>query len=104
MTRGVAVAVSAITGTPSSLSDARLRYAGRKSCPHWLMQWASSTTAAQTPISASNLRKRLVPSRSGDASTTTASRASSRAARIASQDMPECRATARTCLSRRDWT
>ena len=45
VTAGVAVAVSARTGTPPKrrLSPARLRYAGRKSWPHWLMQCASST-------------------------------------------------------------
>ncbi len=45
-TRRVAVAVSASTGmSPSSpFKPWSLRYEGLKSCPQWLMQWASSTT------------------------------------------------------------
>src|SRR3989304_5337353 len=44
-TSSVAVAVSARTGTSPKrdFSPERFRYEGRKSWPHWLMQWASST-------------------------------------------------------------
>src|SRR5690554_7568826 len=42
--RSSAVAVSAMRGTPgnSSASCPSCRYSGRKSCPHWDTQWASS--------------------------------------------------------------
>ena len=47
-TSGVAVAVSAIVnGSPSCLrTSPRRRYSGRKSCPHWLMQCASSIASS----------------------------------------------------------
>ena len=49
-TRGVAVAVKAMTGTQGkwSRNSVSWRYSGRKSCPHSLMQWASSI--AMRPI------------------------------------------------------
>ena len=39
-----AVAVRAMTGTPANRSRIKPNwaYSGRKSWPHWLMQWASS--------------------------------------------------------------
>ena len=55
ITSGVAVAVSASTGAPKrACRPERFRYAGRKSWPHWLMQWASSTAMSEsgTPSSA----------------------------------------------------
>ena len=50
-TRGVAVAVSAITGTPgrASRSSPSLANSGRKSCPHSETQCASSTASRDTP-------------------------------------------------------
>ena len=58
-TRRVAVAVSASTGmSPSCAFRSRSwRYAGRKSWPQWLMQWASSTTTRLIGQSAMMLRK-----------------------------------------------
>ena len=50
-TRAVAVAVYAWRLTPGSSCRSRpsCRYSGRKSCPHWLMQCASSTATKLTP-------------------------------------------------------
>ena len=50
-TRAVAVAVYACRLMPGSSSRSRpsWRYSGRKSCPHWLMQCASSTATKLTP-------------------------------------------------------
>ena len=55
-TRGVAVAVAAkIERAPSACATSpRRKYSGRKSWPHWLTQWASSTT--KSPISAARRR------------------------------------------------
>ena len=49
-TRSVAVAESAMIGASGRTSRRSLsrRYSGRKSCPHALMQWASSTATART--------------------------------------------------------
>ncbi len=53
VTSWVAVAVKASTGTPLKrfFRPARLRYAGLKSWPHWLMQWASSTAIKESGTS-----------------------------------------------------
>ena len=50
-TRPVAVAVRAMNGTPVIFerSSRIWRYSGRKSWPHSLMQWASSTATQATP-------------------------------------------------------
>eukprot|EP00955_Chlamydomonas_euryale_P036277 350390-Chlamydomonas_euryale.AAC.2 len=50
-TAGVAVAVSAMTGTQgrSARSDPSRRYSGRKSCPHSDTQCASSTASSDSP-------------------------------------------------------
>jgi hypothetical protein len=57
-TRSVAVAERAMIGASgnSSRSSASLRYSGRKSCPHSLMQCASSTATARTSNPASDAR------------------------------------------------
>ena len=49
-TRAVAVAVKACRLTPASARAAApsWRYSGRKSCPHWLMQCASSMATKLT--------------------------------------------------------
>ena len=49
-TRSVAVAVKACRLTPGNSSRSRpsWRYSGRKSWPHWLMQWASSMATNRT--------------------------------------------------------
>ena len=66
-TRGVAVAVIASVGMPGSASRTvtRRRYSGRKSWPHSLMQWASSTASARTFQRASRARKSGSTRRSG---------------------------------------
>jgi hypothetical protein len=52
-TRAVAVAVKACRLTPGNRSRIApsCRYSGRKSCPHWLMQCASSIAMYDTPFS-----------------------------------------------------
>ena len=57
-TSGVAVAVEArIASAPSQrAASASRKYSGRKSCPHWDTQCASSTT--NRPISACRMRSR----------------------------------------------
>ena len=65
---GVAVAVSASTGASGFtflISDIA-RYDGRKSYPHWLMQWASSTVMKLTFMCFSLMRNCSVDSLSGD--------------------------------------
>ena len=67
--RSSAVAVQASRGTPAkrSASTASCRYSGRKSCPHWETQWASSiATSDRPPVArASRSRVRSCNSRSG---------------------------------------
>ena len=70
-TRAVAVAVKAWRLTPPNCSRSRpsWRYSGRKSCPHWLMQCASSMAMKLTLHCASMERKPSLPSpasRSGE--------------------------------------
>ena len=66
-TRSVAVAVRAIIGTDgkSGRSWASWRYSGRKSWPHSLMQWASSTARRFTFQRRKSSRKPESMSRSG---------------------------------------
>ena len=66
-TRGVAVAVNAWMAASGKASrrTASCRYSGRKSCPHWLMQWASSMAKNATPARLSNPRQVGSTSRSG---------------------------------------
>ena len=63
-TRRVAVAVNACRAAPekSSLTCASCRYSGRNSCPHWLMQCASSTATKRTPQVRSRARNPSPPS------------------------------------------
>jgi len=63
-----AVAVSASTRGMFSSRAARaiFRYSGRKLCPHWLMQWASSTARSDTRARRAVFRKRSLASRSGE--------------------------------------
>ena len=66
-TSSVAVAVSAMHGgLPSRCRTSPSRmYSGRKSCPHWLTQWASSIARNLGRRSASNGRKSAAKNRSG---------------------------------------
>ncbi len=67
-TRRVAVAVAATTGGRTgrlATKSAMPWYAGRKSCPHWLTQCASSTATSGTRTPAANARKRWSARRSG---------------------------------------
>ena len=70
-TRGVAVAVNACTLDPGnrSFSEPSCRYSGRKSCPQWLMQWASSTAKARTSMRRTTSMNEGVTSRSGETKT-----------------------------------
>ena len=58
-TRAVAVAVKAcrLARGKRSRSTASCRYSGRKSCPQWLMQWASSMTKRRMSSCASLLQE-----------------------------------------------
>ena len=60
-TRTVAVAVNAWMEAPgkSCLRRPSRRYSGLKSCPHWLMQCASSIAMNRTPARATHSRKLL---------------------------------------------
>ena len=62
-----AVAVRAISGTPGNSSRRlpRATYSGRKSCPHWLTQCASSTANSASGIVRRRSRNASVISRSG---------------------------------------
>src|SRR6185312_353518 len=62
-----AVAVSAIRGTSGnrSASTARRMYSGRKSCPHWDTQCASSIANSASGVASSRSRQRSVSRRSG---------------------------------------
>ena len=67
-TRSVAVAVSATTGGRTgrlATKSAMPVYAGRKSWPHWLTQWASSTARSGTRACAANARNAGSARRSG---------------------------------------
>ncbi len=63
----MAVAVRARTGgrPRSSTASPRVRNSGRKSWPHWLTQWASSTTNRSTAPPLSRVRKSGSAMRSG---------------------------------------
>ena len=70
-TRAVAVAVNAwrLTFGNTLRSRPSCRYSGRKSCPHWLMQWASSTATNCTSQRDKRPRNPSLPSpasRSGE--------------------------------------
>ena len=70
-TRSVAVAVKAWNDAAgkSSRRRPRRRYSGLKSCPHWLMQWASSIAMNRKPTCCRSRRNDSLPSptsRSGD--------------------------------------
>ena len=62
-TRSVAVAVKACSETAGKSSRSRpsRRYSGLKSCPHWLMQCASSMAMKRRPACCSSRRKMVTP-------------------------------------------
>ena len=66
-TAGVAVAVKAWIGRSGRSARIRpiCRYSGRKSCPQWLMQCASSTARELIPSSLRRSMKPGIASRSG---------------------------------------
>ena len=74
-----------------SRNSASRRYSGRKSCPHWLMQCASSIANDPTPIRSIHDRNPSVSSRSGAASSSlTSPRSTCRRTSRASSYSPDC--------------
>jgi hypothetical protein len=104
-TSGVAVAVSASTGMPGSAARIALSwpYAGRKSCPHALMQCASSMASTQMRSCASCGRTRCAVS--GQTKTSEYSPASARRSTLASAwPLPSRHALTPSFVSRSTWS